>query len=102
MFRVQIHLVGVAVARGSPVLQISVALLRHVTGDADAAAPAWSHGVMVRPLCVHQGGHSPVGHPGAKVVNTRGFVLASQTSLVILEKYNWLIQKIKIRVQVRL
>ena len=48
MFGVQqTHLVGVAVARGAPVLQISVTLLRHVTGDADAAAPAWSQGHYV-------------------------------------------------------
>ena len=33
------HLVGVAVAGGSPVLQVAVALLRHVARDPDTGAP---------------------------------------------------------------
>ena len=34
------YLVGVTVAGGSPVLQVSISLLSHVPRDADAAAPA--------------------------------------------------------------
>ena len=60
--------VRVTVAGGSPVLQVSVALLRHVPGDPDAAAP--------------------VGHPGTEVVDAGGLVQTSQPPLVVLRK-NW-------------
>merc|ERR1719221_1272305 len=56
--------VRVTVAGGSPVLQVPVALLRHVPGDPDAAAP--------------------VGHPGAEVVDAGGLVQTSQPPLVVL------------------
>merc|ERR1719150_901937 len=56
--------VRVTVAGGSPVLQVSVALLRHVPGDPDAAAP--------------------VGHPGTEVVDAGGLVQTSQSPLVVL------------------
>merc|ERR1719219_2543274 len=56
--------VGVAVAGRSPVLQVAVALLRHVPRDPDAAAP--------------------VGHPGTEVVDAGGLVQSSQPPLVVL------------------
>ena len=56
--------VGITVAGRSPVLQISVTLLRHVTGDPDAAAP--------------------VGHPGTEVMDAGGLVQTSQPPLVVL------------------
>ena len=56
--------VGITVAGRSPVLQISVALLGHVPGDPDAAAP--------------------VGHPGTEVVDAGGLVQTSQSPLVVL------------------
>merc|ERR1719219_978185 len=56
--------VGVAVAGRSPVLQVAVALLRHIPGDPDAAAP--------------------VGHPGTEVVDAGGLVESSQPPLIVL------------------
>merc|ERR1719150_3634922 len=56
--------VRVTVAGGSPVLQVSVALLGNVPGDPDAAAP--------------------VGHPGTEVVDAGGLVQTSQSPLVVL------------------
>merc|ERR550517_2422075 len=56
--------VRVAVAGRSPVLQVSVSLLRHVPGDPDAAAS--------------------VGHPGTEVVDAGGLVESSQSPLVVL------------------
>ena len=56
--------VRITVTGGSPVLQIAVALLCHVPGDPDAAAP--------------------VGHPGTEVVDAGGLVQTSQPPLVVL------------------
>ena len=58
--------VRVTVAGGSPVLQVSVALLRHVPGDPDAAAP--------------------VGHPGTEVVDAGGLMESSQPPLIVLRQ----------------
>ena len=56
--------VRVTVAGWSPVLQVPVALLRHVPGDPDAAAP--------------------VGHPGTEVVDAGGLVQTGQPPLIVL------------------
>ena len=58
-------LVGVAVAAGPPVLQVAVALLRHLPRDADTA--------------------TAVRHPGRELVDAGGLVGARQSPRVVLQ-----------------